>query len=112
MDFNVAKKRKSQVFMVDSINSTEYDFLATHIPFRKIAFRYGIGNSLLENVDEQTAFYKLFKDPSISDKHQLIIVEGSSGSGKSHFIRWLNANLKSDNDAKASFEKSFISFWV
>lgn len=97
MDFNVAKKRKSQVFMVDSINSTEYDFLATHIPFRKIAFRYGIGNSLLENVDEQTAFYKLFKDPSISDKHQLIIVEGSSGSGKSHFIRWLNANLKSDN---------------
>lgn len=97
MDFNVAKKRKNQVFMVDSINSTEYDFLATHIPFRKIAFRYGIGNSLLENVDEQTAFYKLFKDPSISDKHQLIIVEGSSGSGKSHFIRWLNANLKSDN---------------
>lgn len=97
MDINVAKKRRSQVIMVDSINSTEYDFLATHIPFRKIAFRYGVGNSLLENVDEQTAFYKLFKDPAVSNKHQLIIVEGSSGSGKSHFIRWLNANLKSDN---------------
>ena len=96
MDLNIVKKRMNQVFMVDSINSTEADFLATHIPFKKISFRYGISGSVLETVDEEEAFYKLFKDPSVEDKHQLIIVEGSSGSGKSHFIRWINANLISD----------------
>ena len=27
------------------------------------------------------------------NEHQLIVVDGSSGSGKSHFIRWIEAKL-------------------
>lgn len=97
MNFNVSKSRMNQVIMVDSINSSEADFLATHIPFKNLAFRYGINNSILEKIDEEASYIKLFTDPSVKDKHQLVIVEGSSGSGKSHFIRWLYAKLNADS---------------
>ena len=42
MNIDIARKRISQVFMVDSINSSEADFMATHIPFRNITFRHGV----------------------------------------------------------------------
>lgn len=98
MDLNIVRSRINQVFMVDSINSSDADFLATHIPFKNISLRYGVNKSILESINEENAFYKLFKDPNILDKHQLVVVEGSSGSGKSHFIRWLYAKLKSDGN--------------
>ncbi len=101
MNVDIARKRISQVFMVDSINSSESDFMATHIPFRNITFRHGVKDIGIEHISDEDVFTKLFMDPSSKNNHQFVIVEGSSGSGKSHFIRWLYANLKanySDND--------------
>lgn len=38
--------------------------------------------------------FAVFAERDVYDRHQFIIVEGASGSGKSHFIRWLNAKLQ------------------
>lgn len=37
MNTAIAKKRVGQVLRIDSIDSTDSDFLATHVPFRKIS---------------------------------------------------------------------------
>lgn len=97
MRLQIAKNRASQVINVDSINNEVYDFMATHIPFSNITYRAGVNVAKRDSISETDVFYKLFEDGSIADKHQLIIVEGSSGSGKSHFIRWLYTNLLAKN---------------
>jgi len=101
MNIDVAKKRLSQVLRVDSIDSTDSDFLATHIPFRKIVVRTRSGDHFEENNKSEEEIYKeIFKNVNIQNDHQFIIVEGSSGAGKSHFIRWIYAMLssKEEND--------------
>lgn len=98
MNISIAKKRISQVLAVDSINSSQADFLATHVPFRKITLESNVNsNSLKENLSEDDIYSKLFNQEN-NDNHQFIIVEGSSGVGKSHFIRWINAKLDSDDN--------------
>lgn len=97
MKLKYAKVRKNEVLMIDSINSSEADFLATHIPFRKITYKEGL--SVEKNsIPEKEVFFKIFQEPSSLNKHQLIVVDGSSGSGKSHFIRWVYAQLKANSD--------------
>lgn len=91
MNISVAKRRMNEVLAVDSINSTQFDFLATHVPFRKIVLKTG-KNGVTENISEDEVFDKLFS-PDGMNRHQLIIVEGPSGAGKSHFIRWIHAKL-------------------
>ncbi len=94
MNLSVAKTRLKEVIEVDSILSKESDFLLTHVPFRKIKVRNGLKiDSLSEYLSEESFFEKYFVDHTNFDSHQFIIVEGSSGTGKSHFIRWINAKL-------------------
>lgn len=98
MNISIAKKRISQVLAVDSINSSQADFLATHVPFRKITLESNVnGNSLKESLSEDDIYNKLFAQDN-NDNHQFVIVEGSNGAGKSHFIRWVNAKLDSDDN--------------
>ena len=91
MNISVAKQRMNEVLAVDSINSTQFDFLATHVPFRNITLKSG-KNGVNEEISEDSIYDKLFS-PDCMDRHQLIIVDGPSGAGKSHFIRWLHAKL-------------------
>jgi hypothetical protein len=49
-------------------------------------------------VSEEKVFETCFNDPAQLDQHQLIIVEGSSGAGKSHFIRWIDARLRNQDN--------------
>ena len=93
MNVEVVKNRISRVLRVDSIDSTEYDFLATHVPFRRINVITHHG-SIPEEIEktEEEVYRDIFVNTD-SNEHQFIIVEGSSGAGKSHFIRWLNARL-------------------
>ena len=94
MNLSVAKTRLKEVIEVDSILSKESDFLLTHVPFRKIKVRNGLKiDSLSEYLSEESFFEKYFVDHANFNSHQFIIVEGSSGTGKSHFIRWINAKL-------------------
>ncbi len=99
MRSELVKKRMKEVLMVDSINSSQGDFLATHVPFQKITVKHGTGsNQVTSNVSEEDLYHTYFSNSSIADRHQLLIVEGSSGAGKSHFIRWIHAKLINEED--------------
>ena len=94
MDTTIAKKRVGQVLRIDSIDSTDSDFLATHVPFRKIVVGTNSGEKFDEVYkSEEDIFKDIFKNELTRNEHQFIIVEGSSGAGKSHFIRWIYAML-------------------
>lgn len=101
MNTAIAKRRISQVLRVDSIDSTDSDFLATHVPFRKIVVATKSGDQFEETYKSEEDIYRdIFNNDLTRNEHQFVIVEGSSGAGKSHFIRWLYAMLsaKEEND--------------
>jgi hypothetical protein len=94
MNKQIALKRLKDVLNVDSINSTQADFLSTHVPFRKITVTNDLsGTPVSDYISEDEVFSKYFNNSDVYNEHQLIVVDGSSGSGKSHFIRWIEARL-------------------
>lgn len=75
MNISIAKKRMSRVLAVDSINSSQADFLATHVPFRKVTLSSNVnGNSVKEYLSESDVYSKLFNQEK-SDEHRFVIVE-------------------------------------
>lgn len=99
MNTDIAKKRISQVLRIDSIDSTDSDFLATHVPFRKIVVNAKSGDQFEETYKSEEDIYRdIFNNELTRNEHQFIIVEGSSGAGKSHFIRWLYAMLSTKEE--------------
>lgn len=95
MNKDIVNKRISQVLRIDSIDSRESDFLATHVPFSNIAVLSRNGGVNEETKKSEEELYRdIFESANSYNEHQFIIVEGSSGAGKSHFIRWLNARLR------------------
>lgn len=99
MNTAIAKKRISQVLRVDSIDSTDSDFLATHVPFRKIVVATKSGDQFEESYKSEEDIYRdIFNNNLTRNEHQFVIVEGSSGAGKSHFIRWLYAMLSAKEE--------------
>lgn len=101
MNRQIASSRLKDVLNVDSINSTQADFLSTHVPFRKITVINDLtGTSTSENISEEQIFSEYFNNSNIYNRHQLIVVDGSSGSGKSHFIRWISAKLNAQEEQK------------
>lgn len=99
MNKAIAKKRISQVLRIDSIDSTDSDFLATHVPFRKIVVGTKSGDRFEETYKSEEDIYRdIFNNEHTRNEHQFVIVEGSSGAGKSHFIRWLYAMLSAKEE--------------
>ena len=110
MNIAIAKKRIGQVLRIDSIDSTESDFLATHVPFRNIVVSTKSETQFKEaNRSEEDIYKDIFDNAATSEQHQFVIVEGSSGAGKSHFIRWIHANIinrEDDNDVVLLIRRS------
>ena len=101
MNIDIANTRIKDVLNVDSINSSQSDFFSTHVPFRRISVLTDqSGSTKPEYISENEVFDKYFNNSNLYDKHQLIIVDGSSGSGKSHFIRWIKAKYNSLEENK------------
>lgn len=99
MNIIMAKKRISQVLRIDSIDSTDSDFLATHVPLRKIVVSTKSGDRFKEDYKSEEDIYNdIFDNELTRSEHQFVIVEGSSGAGKSHFIRWLYAMLSAKEE--------------
>ena len=101
MKVNVAKNRLESVINVDSINSSEFDFMATHIPFRKIALKFGHSGIFREYLSEDELLNKFFSD---LNTHKFVIVDGANGTGKSHFIRWVYTKLLANYNIKKNSE--------
>lgn len=93
MNSAIAKRRISEVIRTDTVTSSKGDFFATHVPLKKIQ----ILKKYTENKDsefssEEEVYNKIVANPS--NKHQFVLVIGSSGAGKSHLIRWFDAKLR------------------
>ncbi len=95
MDSQVAKKRIGDVIRVDTITSSQADFLATHVQVKNIQLTKSYDGKVLKTLTEQEAFTKYVLNPK--DEHQLILVVGLSGTGKSHLIRWFSTKLERDH---------------
>jgi len=105
----IDKGRVSEVIRTDATVVNKTDFLATHTPFRKIHYGYGavreIEDQNIRQADEETFFTEEIL--ARRDSHQFIMVRGNTGSGKSHFIRWLKERYESTVDS-ATEEVMFI----
>ncbi|HEO8419781.1 TPA: hypothetical protein VBX77_001753 [Yersinia enterocolitica] len=80
--------RLDEVIVNDATYTSPAEFLATHMPFKNLKYTSsGIGDDIEKSISEEVFFFEhLLKQ---SHKHNFIVVQGNSGSGKSHFIRWV-----------------------
>ena len=102
MNLEIAKTRINEVAKADSITTSKYDFLATHITMNRLQTldRFEIQPGKGKYFTENDLFEQYVCNPN--NLHQLVVIYGQSGTGKSHLIRWFNAMLetkKNDNEA-------------
>lgn len=89
MDKYVIKKDGTAV-------DNEY-FMATHVPFRELAFHEsGDNDSKSVHLTEEEIYDRYIVNRA--NRHQMIIVRGTNGTGKSHLICWLHNRLVSDKE--------------
>lgn len=87
MDQYVIKKDGTAV-------DVEY-FMATHVPFRDLEFmEFGDSDAKPRHLSEEQIYDQYIVNRA--DKHQMLIVRGTHGSGKSHLICWLHNRFISD----------------
>ena len=88
----IAKSRIGEVIRIDTVTSTQADFLATHVPVSNIHIKKKWDSKTEQIFSEEQVFNKFVLNSK--NEHQFIIVIGSSGAGKSHLIRWFAARLE------------------
>lgn len=96
MDSSIARERIASVIKPDSITASQGDFLATHVPIKRLELPAKFEHSPRKTKGHsESAIYKKFVlNPD--DKHQFVAVYGQSGTGKSHLIRWFEAKYQND----------------
>lgn len=96
MDLSIARGRLSSVVKPDSITTSQGDFLATHVPLKRIhtLYKFELNPTGGADFTEEDVYRKYVLNPE--NKHQFITVYGQSGTGKSHLIRWFEARYEHD----------------
>lgn len=70
-------------------------FMATHVPFRDLEFiEFGDTESKPIHLNENQIYDQYIVNRA--NKHQMLVVRGTHGSGKSHLICWLHNRFVSD----------------
>ncbi len=97
MNKKFLEKRLSEVVRTDAKIASKPDFLATHVPFDNLEY---IASGRTEHDSFTIKEERFFKEQIINqrDYHNFLVVKGSTGSGKSHFIRWLKERYENDID--------------
>lgn len=91
-------KRLDEVIITDATLVSKVEFLATHLPFKKLKYtNSGENYHIISQYNEKDFFNKFISDNK--DKHTFLVVEGKSGSGKSHFIKWMKYIYESEIDS-------------
>ncbi len=119
MNKSEINRRIEEVIRTDATVADEADFMLTHMPFKKLAdYRQGFYAGKINNLikdedyedalrfDEQSVFDDLVER---EDNHELFMIIGRNGSGKSHLIRWLYYQLQK-NIKKSSNKSEQIIF--
>lgn len=89
MDQHVIKKDGTAV-------DIEY-FMATHVPFRDLEFlEFGDAQSDTIHLNENQIYEQYIVNKA--NKHQMLIVRGTNGTGKSHLICWLHNKFINDKE--------------
>lgn len=105
MNIDIARKRYMDVIRPDVMHNSQGDFLATHVPMKKLYVTEHLTDHA--EVPQQDKKYPKTEeevyDQFMGEKEedQFVLVIGDSGAGKSHLIRWINTVLeirKSENE--------------
>lgn len=94
MNTRYASVRLPSVARVDSITTSQGDFLATHVALKKLMLpeRFSLNPTTDRIASEEEVFRNIIQNPQ--NRHQFVVVYGQSGTGKSHLIRWLDARFE------------------
>lgn len=95
MNSQIARKRIGDVIRVDTITSSQADFMATHVEVKNIQVAKSYEGKAERTLTEEEAFNRYVLNPD--NKHQLVLVVGLSGTGKSHLIRWFSTKLEREH---------------
>lgn len=95
MNSQIVNKRIGDVVRVDTITSSQADFMATHVEVKNIQIAKSYDGKAEKTLTEEQAFGRFALNPE--NKHQLVLVVGLSGTGKSHLIRWFSTKLEREH---------------
>ena len=101
MDSKIAKKRIGDVIRVDTITSSQADFMATHVELKNIQLARIYEGKAERVLTEEEAFHQYVLNAD--NVHQLILIVGLSGTGKSHLIRWFSTRLQREHQENEIF---------
>ena len=105
MNIDIARKRYMDVMRPDVMHNSQGDFLATHVPMKKLYITEHLSDHAEVPLQDkkypktEEEVYDQFMGEKEED--QFVLVIGDSGAGKSHLIRWINTVLelrKSENE--------------
>lgn len=93
MNSEIARTRRSDLLAVDAVNVSNNDFLMVHVPMDQIVplNTFEMQPQISGTLDEETVFSDYVCNPK--NIHQFVAIYGESGTGKSHFIRWLKTRF-------------------
>ncbi|MCB8814727.1 hypothetical protein [Desulfosporosinus shakirovi] len=95
MEWNSVSERLKEIIQVDVMVNEKWDFMATHMPFNRLAVQFsGRTTATAKEMSEEEIYQQLVYNPN--DEHRMIIVRGRNGAGKSHLIRWIRSRLHSN----------------
>lgn len=113
MNIDIARKRYMDVIRPDVMHNSQGDFLATHVPMKKLYITEHLTDyaELLQQDKKYPKTEEEVYDQFMGEKEedQFILVIGDSGAGKSHLIRWLNTVheiRKSENEIVLSIRRA------
>lgn len=107
MEWKIVQDRLNEIIQVDVMADTEWDFMATHMPFKNLPVQYSgrQGDSIIQ-MSEEDIYQQIIFNPN--NEHRMIIVRGPNGAGKSHLIRWFRARMQSDSQINLENEEKVV----
>ena len=99
MNWKECMQRMRSVFKKDGTAIDSEYFMATHVPFKNLEFQ-DFGDTDPKHKSVQLTEEEIYDKYIVNraNRHQMIIVRGTNGTGKSHLICWLHNRFVNDKE--------------